>query len=315
MKRLNGPEIWQTIFVPKLHQHYIKNVPTTKKFESLLAKLGGKIVLDHAATRTPEKELHDFLTRVAAAFGLVICQKYDFPEKHLTAVALDLPDGSGFKWFSTLVLYKELSPSAIAAVEEDIARSTNRLSEKGLSFLDKLEKDKALSDSEASDFCDELVNTFFKRQGKPLKKTTLEAIVKESNELANALLMGPCFNHIAYLINALDIKDWYGTEVIQVLNDTMQREGFTMLPAIQGKAGGPLRQTSTMADKLKFTIEDANGSHIEIEHPAMFLEFIQRGTEQDENGKTCFDASGKVKTFKGFVATNTIKLYESTKAS
>jgi len=87
-----------------------------------------------------------------------------------------------------------------------------------------------------------------------------------------------------------------------------------MLPAVQGKPGGILRQTSTMADRLSFKLDD-NGKTVTIDHPAMFLEFIQRGAEQDKDGKTLFDKHGKIKRFQGFLATNTVKLYDSTKVS
>jgi len=84
-----------------------------------------------------------------------------------------------------------------------------------------------------------------------------------------------------------------------------------MLPDVQGKPGGILRQTSTKADNVEFEIED-NGNISQITSRGKFLEFIQRGADRDDKGKIIFE-NKKIKLFRGFVAQNTEKLYEATK--
>lgn len=312
MKSMNGPQILEKIFVPELHEKYRKEVPSIKKFEKMIAELGGKLVLDHGATRTPEKRMHDFLTRIAGSMGLKPNQTYNFPKKKLTAIDMQLPNKDDFKWFSTLIEYKKFSPEAVKAIDEDIGRSKIALSSKGMKLLEKLEKHGSLSEVEAKEYVHEILYNFLKRTGAPVKKSTLDLVAKESQEIYNALLLGPDFNHIAYTLNALDIKDWYGTEIIEVLNSRMLKEGFEMLPEIQGQAGGVLRQTSTKADEMDFPAEDVNGKIVKVKAPGKFVELIQRGTERDEEGKVLFER-GKAKVYRGFVTDNTEKLYEATK--
>lgn len=313
MKSITAPQIWEEIFVPQLHKKYIVEVASVWKFENLIQSEGGEIHLDHCATRTPDPKLHEFITRLANAFGLKVSGHYEFPNKKLKAVALQFPDKEGFKWFSTLIEYTQFSREAIKAVEEDLERTKNMLSGDGLELLAKLEKDKSLGESEANSFVIDIVWNFFERQGRPVKKNSIDILGEESSEIVNALLLGPDFNHIGYDLNKLHIKDWYGQEIIEVLYDRMVLEGFEMIPEIQGAQGGLLRQTSTKADVIPFEVEENNGSISIITLPSKFIELIQRGAERDENKKIKFNRDKKITRFKGFIAGNTEKLYDATK--
>lgn len=312
MKTINAPRIWEEFIVPELHKKYIIEVPSAWKFEELIRRAGGELHLDHGATRTVEPELHAFITRLGAAFGLEVSAHYEFPNKKLKAVALQSPGKEGFKWFSTLIECEKFSPKAIEVIKDDISRTKNRLSGEGLQILEKLEKDKSLTENEVLKFSNEIVWTFLSRQGLPAKKSTLEILSKESSEIVNALLVGPDFNHLGYDLDKLFIKEWYGQEIIEVLNDKMIQEGFEMLPEIQGVRGGLLRQTSTKADLMNFKVEDENGNPTTILSPSKFVELIQRGAERNEQGKLKFDEEGKIIRFRGFLSGNTEKLYEAT---
>ena len=310
MERMKAPDIFNKLFVPQLHQRFFDEIESTKKVEGLIKELGGSLVIDHGATRTPDPKVYEFITRLAGAFGLKPHMKYNFPGKKLTAVDLQFEDKVGFKWFLTLVEYEKFSPGAAKSVKEDIEKTNNVLSEKGMTLLEKLEKDGELASDEAKGLVDEVM-IFLKRQGPPVKKSTLDLLAQESSEVVNALLMGPDFNHIAYLLNGLNIKEWYGQEIIDVINELMSNEGFKMLPEVQGKAGGILRQTSIMADDMEFEVEESDGKVRTITSPGRFIELIQRGAERDESGKIIFEGKNP-QMFMGFVSQNTEKLYEST---
>lgn len=312
MKTITAPKIWEELVVPEIHKKFIIEVPSTWKFEQLIYRLGGELHLDHGATRTVEPKLHAFITRLAAAFGLAVSGCYEFPNKKLKAVALQSPGKEGFKWFSTLIECEKFSSRALQVIKEDISRTKNQLSDVGLEILEKLEKDGSLPENEAVSFANEIVWTFFSRQGPPVKKSTLDLLSKESSEIVNALLVGLDFNHIGYDLNKLFIRDWYGQEIIEVLNDTMIHEGFEMLPEIQGVRGGLLRQTSTKADVMVFEVEEDDGSISIVSSPSKFIELIQRGIEYDEKGKMKFDENGQIIRFRGFISGNTEKLYEAT---
>lgn len=313
MKIKTAPEIWKDVLVPQLHKKYIIEVNAVWKFETMIRQSGGELHLDHFATRTPDVKLHEFLTRLARAFGLEITGQYEFPDKKLKALVLQPADKEGFKWFSTLIEYKKFSNETIKAIEEDFQRTNNVLSEKGFTLLEKLEKDKALSENEAYDFAYELVWNFLRRQGAPVKKSTLTLIGKESSEVVSALLLGPDFNHMGYDLNKLNIQDWYGQEVIEILYGRMLLEGFEMLPEIQGSPGALLRQTSTKAEMKAFEVEEDNGNLSIVKSPYKFIELVQRGLERDEKGKIKFTKNNKVKHFEDFIAKNTERIYEATK--
>lgn len=311
-KMLSGPQIWEKIFAPSLHKQFLEELDSASKIEAIIKSEGGQIVVDHGATRTVEPRLHDFITRLVGAFGLIPFGHYDFPKKKLTAIDLQLKDRDSFKWFSTLIQMEKFSQQLQEAVQEDVqTRAKNAMSDAGLAYLEKLEKDKVMEDGEAELFVEEILFRFLKRQGKPVKESTLELAANESSELVNALLLGPGFNHIAYTLNALAIKDWYGLEIIEALTARLESEGFAMLPEIQGVAGGSLRQTSTKADHMLFEVEKKDGTIGQIHSPAKFIELIQRGAEKDTSGKMKLEGK-KIKIFRGFLSANTEKIYEAT---
>ncbi|PWU05583.1 MAG: hypothetical protein C5B43_03120 [Verrucomicrobia bacterium] len=313
MKIKTPTQIWEEIIVPHLHKKYITQVNTVWKFETMIKQEGGEIHLDHFATRTPDIKLHELITRIGKAFDLEITGQYEFPDKKLKAVVLQSLGKEGFKWFSTLIEYKKLSNEAIKAVEEDLTRTNNVLSEKSLETLSRLEKDKCLTENEAQEFTHDIVWNFLSRQGPPVKKSTISLLAKESSEIVNALLLGPDFNHMGYDLNKLNIKDWYAQEVIEILYDRMLIEGFEMLPEIQGAPDALLRQTSTKAESKTFEVEEDNGTISHLISPYKFVELVQRGVQRDSNGKIIFDQHNKVKRFRDFIAKNTEKIYDSTK--
>ncbi len=309
---LSGPQIWEQLFVPALHKKFAMEMPEARMFEEWVKLKGGRIIIDHGGTRTPDPRVHAFITRLAMAFGLKPQGQYRFPDKHLKAIDLQFEDRNGFKWFSTLVSYKGFSPKVRAAIEEDMGRTYNRLSEKGMDLLIKLEEEGQLNDREARTLVKEVVLKFLKRQGAPLKQKTLKMVANESPEAANALLLGPGFNHLAYSVNDLNVPEWYSLEVIELLTSMMEREGFTMMPGIQGESGGVLRQASTQAASMIFGVEGRERELVKIEYPGKYLEFVQRGPERDETGEIVFDQYDMIKLFRGFIDENAFNIYEST---
>lgn len=310
-EELTGEQIWNEIFVEELHRKFLNEIALTKRFEDMLKEENGQVVLDHGATRTPEKSVFEFIIRLGRAFGLAIHGRYDFPEKKIIAVDLQAPGRNAFKWFSSYIDVDKFSPKAAAAIRDDAQRTNNQMSRQGMKLLGKLEKEGFLTRTEAEYFVNEIVYRFFSRQGPPLKESTLKILKKESPEAVNALLLGPDFNHIAYSLNDLAIADWYGVEVIDTLTARMKAEGFSMLPSIQGEVGGVLRQTSTLAEDKPFEVETPDKQVVTVHQPSKFLEFIQRGAEVDENGAVALEHK-KIKLFRGFLRDNASKIYEST---
>lgn len=57
-------------------------MPSVNKFEELLTEKGAILHLDHGATRTPSKAVHDLITRIGKSFGMKPMNQYGFPEKN-----------------------------------------------------------------------------------------------------------------------------------------------------------------------------------------------------------------------------------------
>lgn len=308
---LTGPEIWESVFVPALHRKFHQQVDSTYKFEHIISQKKGKIVLDHAATRTADPDVYAMILRMGGAFGLKPNGQYLFPDKHLCATDLQLDNKNGFKWFTTFIKAEDFSPAVGNLIKDDVDKTRHSLSEEGLVLLEKLEREQKLSVQEAQLLVHEIVYHFCTRQGDPLSETAYTKIARESPEAANALLLGPDFNHIAYSLNDLDIQEWYGMDVITVVESLLKHEGFEMLPKIQGEPGGVLRQTSTLADFFDFELLAEDGTVKKVPHRAKFIEFIQRYPDQDAEGRFVFEGT-VIKPFQGFLTANAFKIYEST---
>lgn len=306
-----GPQIWEKFFVPALHQKFCKDNYSLSKVEKFIKELGGEVVFDHGGTRTTDPQVYAFLTRIGNAFGLSIRGHYKFPKKHLEAIDLQVPGSTGFKWFSTLIRYDDLSPEVAKLVEKDTQTARPHLSQQGIDLLEKLETNKTLNEEEAKLLVHEVIHNYFKRHGRPLEKEQLLAIAKESPEAANALLLGPDFSHIAISVNHLKIPQWYGLDVIDVLDEKLRKTQFNLLPEIQGSKGSKLRQISILADTSNFPILLDGGITSSISYPSKYVEFVQRGADLDADGKIQF-LGNDVKLFSGFLQQNAEKSYSST---
>lgn len=309
--RLTGPQIWQQIFVPVLQDKFRKDNHSLSKVESIIKSLGGRVVLDHGGTRTADPQVYTFLNRIAKAFGLQIRGQYKFPAKHMEAIDLQLPGDEGFKWFSTLIKYDDLSQEVAKFVEIDNQENRPHLSERGLALLEKLEDNKWLNSEEAHELVDQIVHHYFRRQGKPVAKEKLLAIAEESPETANAMLLGPDFSHLAISVNDLGIPEWYGLEVIEILREKLKDAKFAFLPEIQGERGTKLRQTSILADKSNFPVLLEGNITSSISYPSKYVEFVQRGAELDPEGRIQFTGD-KVRLFQGFLREHAELIYSAT---
>ena len=288
-------KILKNVFIPALHQKFKIQVSQTSQFESLIYKLNGNICIDHGATRTFDPKTFSLIKRIGSALGLDPHHEYSFPKKKIYSIDLQTPNEDGFKWFSSLIDYKAFPKDIVNAIEETNYRHP-LLPEKSLNFLEKIEISGFLEENEAYEFVNDILYKFCSNNGNFIKRKNLEIIQSFSQKIANAILIGPDFNHIAYSLNHIGIQEWYGTEIIEVLKEFLIENGFTMTPSILGDICGPLRQTSTLAEHHHFWIKNENNQIEKIFYPSKFLEFIQRKPENEKKFK-----NGKINLFQGFL--------------
>ncbi len=307
--RIKGPDIWKNIFAPALQTWYQQNIPPFGKFEAMLSEKSGKTVIDHAAFRALDKTQYDNFLDIMEAFGLKKQNDYDFPDKKLKSVDMQLPGEDAFKMFCTLGEVNKLSQEAQTAIQEDTARIRNamRLSDIGNGLLAELRELGSLEQADAELLVSEIINNVMHRPASiPVKRATLELVKAESPEMANALVLGLWVNHLAFSLEKCEVEEWAPVDNIQQLYNAMQARGFVMLQSgIQGKPaseGGLLRQTSCNAALTTIRVLEADHCTVsEIQYPTCFIEPIARAIDPK---------TGKL--FLGFLPGNANAIFAST---
>lgn len=306
--RIKGPDIWKNIFAHNLQTWYREHIPEFAKLEAILQEKGGKTVIDHAAFRAVDEKQYTYFLDIISAFGLTKQNDYDFPDKKLKSVDMQLPGEDAFKMFCSLGEIDKLSADAKKAIEDDnnSVRNTMRLSELGQGLLDELRTEGSLEQEDAELLVTEIITKVMQRpKTLPVKGSTLNLVEKESPEMANALALGLWVNHLAFSLEKCGVAEWIPVDNIQALYDHMKARGFEMLPSgIQGKPaseGGLLRQTSCKATLTDIDVLEEDGSLGKKPFRTCFIEPIARAVDPQ---------TGEL--FLGFLASNATAIFAST---
>jgi len=233
-------------FFQLLWQQYAMVTPQAQKIQSLLQARGDTVLNDHVAFRTFNIKGYDLraITPLFESLGYQVFDSYQFPDKHLSALAFVVPDDPT----APKVFFSELLCEALdAEVQSMIQDLTSPLSGP-LSLHD-------------------LLGSY------PFKTPTLQhySMLADASEYAGWLsTMGYQANHFTVNINALTTLHSID-DVIDLLE-----EHHYPLNAVGGiKKGMPkdlLVQTSTLADSTVFTFADGQKQAV----PSCFYEFAHR---------------------------------------
>jgi hypothetical protein len=98
---------------------------------------------------------------------------------------------------------------------------------------------------------------------------------------------------------------------IESMAAQMQAAGFSLLPKIQGAAGGVLRQTATLAATVTTPVREADGTLGSAPTEKQFVEIIERNPIRTDNGTVCWDDHGQPLVFKHFLAANAEKIFDA----
>jgi len=304
--------IFEQIFVPALHKKILNETKIAPKFESFMKKEGAAIQIDHGATRTVDPLIHYFIIRLAKAFGMQENNTYTFATQNLTVTDLQHNDRHGFKWFSALIKTEDFSKTCQDAIQKDMDQTRHFLHDEAMLLLEKLEHDHALNDTDAEALVHDILYYFLTRQGPYLKEEIVDIVKAESEDTVNALAIGPEFNHLGYLLNAINLPGYYGIEMIDIFNQKLKENGFAIMPNTLGIHGEIVRQNATMPEIIPFKIEAKDGNIIEHHYPAKFIEIIQRGIEKDEVGNYIFDENNQPKLYQSLLVPNIQSIYKAT---
>jgi hypothetical protein len=255
----------------RLWKDYILENPSAGKIYNLFRDAGEKVQNDHIAFRTfndPRMEL-SVLAQIFIKNGYIEKGEYIFEDKHLFAKHYEhSSDSEAPRVFISQLIIEDFS-----------------------TFLQKVIKKTINSVN------DEIYNSediIFK--GSLFKNPSFEIYNKlreESEYAAWLYVFGFRANHFTVSINALKKFN-----TIEKVNEYIKSSGFVLNSAggeIKGTKEELLRQSSTMADKVKIIFSEG-----EFEIPACYYEFAQRYN----------DKSGKL--YSGFIAKSADKIFEST---
>ncbi len=228
----------------RLWRGYLAITPQAERIHALLEARGERVVNDHIALRTYDREGIgiDAVARPFCALGYREGGAYEFPDKRLRARHYEHPEPGRPKVF--------ISELEVDSLSDDAARA--------IASLVSAAKDVAASAE-------------FPACGRPWPVTyaTYDALAAESEYAAWVAAFGFCANHFTVDVGALEtFSD------LPSLNEFLVGHGFALNESGGAIKGGPevlLEQSSTLADRIAVEL---GGETRRI--PSCYYEFARR---------------------------------------
>lgn len=286
-------------FLDRLWQRYRQRVPYVQVYEELIASHGGTFVNDHIAFRTLACQQPfcgiPSLSRLFEAFGYAPAACYQFPDKHLSAIHLQHPNGLFPKLFVSELQIGKLPAEIRRLLRQAI--QTHRLS-LGDDVLDRV----AAPGSDAAEVLQVCTNWIETLPWALPEESDLLAVNAASQYGAWVLAHGYNVNHFTALINSQNCPAMADIEqTVQAL----QQAGVPVKSEIEGAPRTRLRQTATAAAAGDITIV-LSGSPTTRTWPYAYFELAERGDVVDSE-------SGRSGRFEGFLGSQATQLFEMTR--
>jgi hypothetical protein len=284
----------------RLWGRYRQRVEYVRRYEQVVQASGGTFVNDHIAFRTlagqsPTTGIVS-LSRLFEALGYVPANCYQFPDKHLSAIHFQHPNGLFPKLFIS-----ELQTWRLTDRAQQILGSYVRSHKAPLSdgLLARLNRVTAETLPDLVDQCAAYVET---RPWDRPETADVQELNRESQYAAWTLVHGYNVNHFTSLINS------HGVAALNDIEKTiaaLQAAGIPMKAEIEGARGSKLRQTATEAVTIDIDVAD-NGRPATMPWSYAYFELAERGEITD--GET-----GRKGRFEGFLGPQATQLFEMTK--
>jgi hypothetical protein len=229
----------------RLWTDYVAITPAAARIHQLLASRGERVVNDHIALRTFDRDAVaiEVIDRAFVEGGYQPADSYEFPDKKLVAYHYEHREPGWPKVFISALLVDQCSAELGRTVDE---------------LLGQLP---AGATSEP----------WFVSSGRrwPLDRATYQRLLAESEYAAWVAAFGFRANHFTVDVNALE--SFAGLEE---LDDFLIAEGFRLNAAgglIKGSPAELLEQSSTMADEIEIGFTDGTAAI-----PSCYYEFARR---------------------------------------
>lgn len=303
MKR-NASQIGKSL-VDKLWEAFLLRVPYANVYSGLVNRKGGQVVLDHLGFRTLNCHTGEQPEGILAIRHIIECLgyhpagKYVLPKKNLKAIHFEAETAGLPKFYVSQLQVSQLPGWAQNLFPEVLSETPYLLSDTGIELLSKLKADKILNTEAAEILVDELVN-YFRRPWNPPSKETVLKLNDISHYAAWVLLHGNSPSHFAVSLNHQSVDDWPDLETTF---HALKKAGIPMKEKIEGEKGSILQQTATLAVKEDLKVKTENEID-EINWTYAYLEFIQRGFNEEDGQRTLFQ---------GFIESQERHLYNLTR--
>lgn len=287
----------------RLWDRYRERVNWVREYERVVRAAGGTFVNDHIAFRTigsqqPAAGIFT-LGRIFESLGYRAANCYQFPDKFLSSIHFQHPNGNFPKLFISELQTWKLSRTARETIDRAVKTHRPPLAS------DVLAEVAALGTS-APNNRDELLATIVREIEElpwqaPAKDEVL-AVNKESQFAAWVLVHGYNVNHFTSLINS------HGVAALDDIEKTiaaLQKAGIPMKAEIEGARGTKLRQTATEAAMVDVPVREG-GTVTKMPWTYAYFELAERGDITDPE-------TGKRGRFEGFLGPQATQLFEMTR--
>jgi len=278
---------------------YRSRVAYVRKYEEVVAGLGGTFFNDHIAFRTLARQRPQLgivtLSRLFEALGYVPANCYQFPDKHLRSIHYQHSNPRLPKLFITEMQTWKLSSEAQEIVAKTLADHPEPFADEDLTDLSNGSDPQ---DSYRQALLDSAKRWFSAPRWPIPKMSEVNAVNKESQFAAWVLVHGYRVNHFTALVNS------HGVEAMDDIDKTvaaLREAGVPMKTEIEGAKGSKLRQTATEA-----VMTDVVAADGVLPWTYAYFEIAERGLVAD--GET-----GRTGRFEGFLGPQATNLFEMTK--
>jgi hypothetical protein len=267
-----------------LWARYKQRVAYAAQYEKMVTERGGIVQNDHIAFRTfnaatgKQPAGVEAIARVFISLGYRRKDKYVFADKHLTAWHYEHAQNPDYpKIFISQLEVDKLSPATAKMIADSVVGAPDLLTPDDPSG-------------------------FFTRPWQPPQRAIIEAVNKESQYGAWALLHGNAVNHFTAYINKQNVREWPDLEATV---DALRKAGLPMKDELEGERGSKLRQSSTQAVDCECDVTESDGKPGKMKWSYAYYELAERNNVSSPDGKPVL--------FQGFLGAQATNLFEMTK--
>lgn len=298
----NDQERFLAALFDRLWDRYRSRVSYVRDYEQLIAKSGATFVNDHIAFRTIASQQPTAgivsLSRLFEALGYVGAGCYQFPDKHLSSIHFQHPNGQLPKLFISELRSWELSEAAQTILGIALRSHRAPLSDATLTRLSQV------SEATIPELLEIVLPLFHDLPWDVPEKADVAELNEESQFASWTIVHGYNVNHFTASINSqgtAELKDIEATIAV------LQRAGVPMKAEIEGDRGSKLRQSATEAVRIDVPVQE-NGRLTRMPWTYAYFELAERGEIRDPE-------SGRSGRFEGFLGPQATNLFEMTRLS